>query len=205
MRRSNLLLRRAGRCLSTSVVRGPKVYASADAAVADVPSGSTLLVGGFGLTGTPDNLIMALQRSGVSDLTVVSSNVGTKERGLGPLFATKQISKVVGAYVGENDTFESQFLEGQIEVELVPMGTLAERMRAAGAGIPAFYTHTGVGTLVHHGGMPMRYSSDGKRQVVLASVSALFSFIASMSDHSFSLLSPHSNQSPPRYLMVRSM
>ena len=203
MRRSNLLLRRSGRCLSTSVVRGPKVYASADAAVADVPSGSTLLVGGFGLTGTPDNLIMALQRSGVNDLTVVSSNVGTKERGLGPLFATKQISKVVGAYVGENDTFESQFLEGQIEVELVPMGTLAERMRAAGAGIPAFYTHTGVGTLVHHGGMPMRYSSDGKRQVVLESVSALlFCFALFLTDDA---VPSRSNQSPPRYFMGGSM
>lgn len=153
----------------SSKVSGGKVFASADAAVADVPAGAKLLCGGFGLTGTPDNLIMALQRAGTSQLTVVSSNVGTSERGLGPLFHTKQISKVIGSYVGENDVFESQFLNGEIEVELVPMGTLAERMRAAGAGIPAFYTHTGVGTLVQKGGMPMRYSSDGKRQVVLTS------------------------------------
>ena len=167
--------------LRRSLARGPlllrrglasapsKVFASADAAVADIPAGAKLLVGGFGLTGVPDNLIGGLVRTGVNDLTVVSSNVGTSERGLGLLFQTNQISKVVGSYVGENDIFERQFLNGEIEVELVPMGTLAERMRAAGAGVPAFYTATGVGTLVHTGGMPMRYSSDGQRQVVVSS------------------------------------
>jgi len=169
------LLRRSSRCAGTSSLRrlstasGPKIFASAEAAVADVPDGAKLLVGGFGLTGVPENLIGALVTKGVSDLTVVSSNVGTAERGLGPLFQTKQIGKVVGSYVGENDLFEQQFLNGEIEVELVPMGTLAERMRAAGAGIPAFFTATGVGTLVHTGGMPMRYSSDGMRQVVQSS------------------------------------
>ena len=146
-----------------------KVFSSAEAAVEDVQTGAKLLVGGFGLTGVPENLLNALRKRGVGELCVVSSNVGTAERGLGPLFASKQIAKVVGSYVGENEIFESQFLNGELEVELVPMGTLAERMRAAGAGIPAFYTATGVGTLVQNGGMPMRYSSDGKRQVTLES------------------------------------
>jgi acyl CoA:acetate/3-ketoacid CoA transferase alpha subunit len=117
----------------------------------------------------PENLISAIRDLGVGQLTVVSSNVGTGERGLGLLFQTGQISKVISAYVGENDVFERQFLNGQIEVELVPMGTLAERMRCAGAGIPAFFTKTGAGTLVHHGGMPQRYSADGARTVVQAS------------------------------------
>jgi len=117
----------------------------------------------------PENLISAIRDLGVGDLTVVSSNVGTDKRGLGLLFQTGQISRVVSAYVGENEIFEEQFLNGKIEVELVPMGTLAERMRCAGAGIPAFFTRTGVGTLVHHGGMPQRYSADGKRSVIQSS------------------------------------
>ena len=150
----------------TARAMSSKVFASAEAAVADIPSGSKLLVGGFGLTGVPEKLLEALHKKGVDDLTVVSSNVGTAERGLGPLFQARQISTMVGSYVGENDVFERQFLDGQIDVELVPMGTLAERMRAAGAGIPAFYTATGVGTLVHTGGMPVRYASDGSRAVV---------------------------------------
>ena len=149
-----------------AAVTGPKVYESAEAAVADIPSKAKLLVGGFGLTGVPDGLIMGLVKSGVKELHIVSSNVGTAERGLGPLFQSKQVHKVCGAYVGENACFERQFLEGEIEVDLVPMGTLAERMRCAGAGIPAFYTATGVGTMVHKGGMPMRYSADGSKTVV---------------------------------------
>ena len=154
-----------------------KVVASADEACTDIKSGSTLLVGGFGLVGVPENLILAIQKNGAKNLTVVSSNVGTDERGLGHLFQTRQISKMVGSYVGENSLFEQQFLNGEIEVELVPMGTLAERMRAAGAGIPAFYTRTGAGTLVQHGGMPQRYSSDGTRAVLQSStprISGLF-------------------------------
>lgn len=150
-------------------VTGPKVFESAEAAVADIPSKAKLLVGGFGLTGVPDGLIQGLCKSGVDELHIVSSNVGTAEKGLGPLFQNKQINKVCGAYVGENDVFEQQFLNGDIEVDLVPMGTLAERMRCAGAGIPAFYTATGVGTLVHTGGMPMRYAADGSKAVVKAS------------------------------------
>ena len=105
---------------SVSGSASSKVFASADAAVADVPDGATLLVGGFGLTGVPENLLSALRKSGVGDLCVVSSNVGTAERGLGPLFASKQISKVVGSYVGENEIFESQFLNGELEVRCSP-------------------------------------------------------------------------------------
>ena len=145
------------------------MFSSAEAAVADVWSGSTLLVGGFGLTGVPENILLALQKKGINDLTVVSSNVGTAERGLGLLFQGKQISRMVGSYVGENEIFEQQYLRGELDVELVPMGTLAERMRAAGAGIPAFYTATGVGTLVHHGNMPVRYASDGSGRMVVGS------------------------------------
>jgi len=129
--------------------------------VADVKSGSKLLVGGFGLSGVPENLLRALRDTGVGKLTVVSSNVGTSERGLGLLFQSKQITKMIGSYVGENELFEQQYLSGEIEVELVPMGTLAERMRAAGAGIPAFFTRTGSGTLVHRGGIPARYTKEG--------------------------------------------
>jgi len=118
----------------------------------------------------PENLIGAIRDRGVGDLTVVSATLGTGERGLGLLFQTGQISRVVAAYAGENDLFEKQFHDGQIELELVPMGTLAERMRCAGAGIPAFFTRTGAGTLVHHGGMPQRYSADGARSLVQVSL-----------------------------------
>lgn len=159
--------RRAARSLCTA--SNSKVFPSAAAAVEDLEEGAKLLVGGFGLTGVPTNLLQAINQRGVGDLTVVSSNVGTAERGLGPLFASRQISKLVGSYVGENDIFERQYLGGEIEVELVPMGTLAERMRAAGAGIPAFYTATGVGTLVQHGNLPMRYATDGSGRVELGS------------------------------------
>lgn len=149
--------------------RGPKVF-NAASAVADIPSGSTLLVGGFGLSGVPENLLKALNtRTELNDLTVVSSNVGTAERGLGPLFESRKISKVVSSYVGENDVFETQYLNGEIDVELVPMGTLAERMRAAGAGIPAFYTASGANTAVMNGGLPIRHAPDGSRKVVLKS------------------------------------
>jgi 3-oxoacid CoA-transferase subunit A len=128
-----------------------KVVASADEAVADVPDGATLVVGGFGLCGIPENLIQALVRRGSKDLTVVSNNCGVDDWGLGLLLRTRQIRKMVSSYVGENAEFERQFLSGELEVELVPQGTLAERMRAGGAGIPGFYTPTGVGTLVAQG------------------------------------------------------
>lgn len=125
-----------------------KVVASADEAVKDVVDGATLVVGGFGLCGIPENLIAALVRRKVRNLTVVSNNCGVDDWGLGLLLRTRQIRKMVSSYVGENAEFERQFLSGELEVELVPQGTLAERMRAGGAGIPAFYTPAGAGTLV---------------------------------------------------------
>jgi 3-oxoacid CoA-transferase subunit A len=128
-----------------------KVVASADDAIHDIPDGATLVVGGFGLCGIPENLIAALVRRGSKGLTVVSNNCGVDDWGLGLLLATRQIRKMVSSYVGENAEFERQFLSGELEVELVPQGTLAERMRAGGAGIPAFYTPAGVGTLVAEG------------------------------------------------------
>ena len=128
-----------------------KVLASADEAVRDVSDGATLVVGGFGLCDIPENLIAALVRRGVKDLTIVSNNCGVDDWGLGLLLRTRQIRKMVSSYVGENAEFERQFLSGELEVELVPQGTLAERMRAGGAGIPGFYTPAGVGTLVAEG------------------------------------------------------
>jgi len=128
-----------------------KVVSSADEAVRDVFDGATLVVGGFGLCGIPENLIAALARRGVKGLTVFSNNCGVDDWGLGLLLSTRQIRKMVSSYVGENAEFERQFLSGELEVELAPQGTLAERMRAGGAGIPAFYTPTGVGTLVAQG------------------------------------------------------
>ena len=128
-----------------------KLVESADAAVADVKDGATLMVGGFGLCGNPENLILALHRKGVKDLTLISNNCGTTELGLGVLLQARQIRKIVASYVGENKEFERQYLSGELEVELVPQGTLAERIRAGGAGIGGFYTATGVGTLVAEG------------------------------------------------------
>ena len=128
-----------------------KVLSSADEAVADVADGATLVVGGFGLCGIPENLIGALVKRGVRDLTVISNNCGVDDWGLGLLLRNRQIRKMVSSYVGENAEFERQFLSGELEVELVPQGTLAERMRAGGAGIPAFYTPAGAGTLVAQG------------------------------------------------------
>ncbi len=124
-----------------------KVKASASDAIDDLNDGISLLVGGFGLSGNPENLITALHQRGSKDITLVSNNAGTDGHGLGILLESRQITKMVGSYVGENKEFERQFLSGELEVELCPQGTLAERLRAAGAGIPAFYTPTGVGTL----------------------------------------------------------
>jgi 3-oxoacid CoA-transferase subunit A len=128
-----------------------KIVPSADAAVADVQDGATVMVGGFGLSGNPENLITALARKGVKDLTVISNNCGTTEEGLGVLLKQRQLRKMVASYVGENKEFERQYLSGELEVELVPQGTLAERIRAGGAGIGGFYTPTGVGTVVAEG------------------------------------------------------
>ena len=124
-----------------------KTVHTAAEAIDDIRDGVTLLVGGFGLSGNPENLIRALHERGTTGLTLVSNNAGTDHCGLGVLLQAKQVSTMVGSYVGENKEFERQFLSGELTVELCPQGTLAERMRAAGAGIPAFYTPTGVGTL----------------------------------------------------------
>ena len=125
-----------------------KVYESADAALKGiVQDGYTLAVGGFGLCGIPEALITALKETGAKDLTCISNNAGVDGFGLGLLLETKQIKKMIASYVGENKEFERQFLNGELEVELTPQGTLAEKLRAGGAGIPAFFTQTGVGTL----------------------------------------------------------
>jgi 3-oxoacid CoA-transferase subunit A len=138
-----------------------KVVASAEAAVADVADGSSLAVGGFGLSGIPWILIETLLDQGAADLTVVSNNCGVDGAGLGLLLAERRISRVIASYVGENREFARQFLSGELQVELTPQGTLAERLRAGGCGIGAFFTPTGVGTLVADGGLPWRYHPDG--------------------------------------------
>jgi 3-oxoacid CoA-transferase subunit A len=142
-----------------------KVVGSAAEAVADIGSGSRLSVGGFGLCGIPSVLIGALLESGVTDLEAVSNNCGVDDWGLGLLLAQKRIRRMVASYVGENKEFARQFLSGELEVELTPQGTLAERMRAGGTGIAAFFTVTGVGTQVAEGGLPWRYDADGRVSV----------------------------------------
>jgi len=139
-----------------------KIYPNATEAVRDIPCGSTILVGGFGLCGIPEKSIEALRECGVKDLTAVSNNAGVDDFGLGLLLQTHQIKRMISSYVGENKEMEMQYLSGRLEVELTPQGTLAERIRAAGAGIPAFYTPTAVGTVIHKGGFPIKFESDGK-------------------------------------------
>lgn len=144
-----------------------KVVATAAEAVADVTDGASLAVGGFGLCGIPEALIEAVLQLGVTDLETVSNNCGVDGIGLGVLLEHQRIRRTVSSYVGENKEFARQFLSGELEVELTPQGTLAERLRAGGAGIPAFYTPTGVGTQVADGGLPWRY--DGAGGVAVAS------------------------------------
>jgi 3-oxoacid CoA-transferase subunit A len=138
-----------------------KVVPAAIDAVRDIPDGATVLAGGFGLCGIPENSIRALRELGTKGLVVVSNNCGVDDFGLGILLRNKQIVKMVSSYVGENKEFERQYLTGEIEVELTPQGTLAERLRAGGAGIPAFFTPTGAGTAVSDGGLPLKYGADG--------------------------------------------
>jgi 3-oxoacid CoA-transferase subunit A len=138
-----------------------KVVATAAEAVADIPSGASLAVGGFGINGIPHSLIEALHRQGATDLRIVSNNLGIDGWGLGVLLDAKRISRTTNSYVGENKEFERQYLGGELVLELVPQGTLAERLRAGGCGIAAFYTPTGVGTQVAEGGLPWRYNRDG--------------------------------------------
>ncbi|MBW4041483.1 MAG: CoA transferase subunit A [Acidobacteria bacterium] len=138
-----------------------KRVATAAEAVADIPDGASVAVGGFGLNGVPIVLIRALLAGSATDLEVVSNNCGVDGWGLGLLLAAGRIRRVIGSYVGENKEFARQYLGGEIEVELTPQGTLAERLRAGGVGIPAFYTASGVGTMVSEGGLPWRYAADG--------------------------------------------
>ncbi|MFC3773098.1 CoA transferase subunit A [Paenibacillus sp. GCM10012303] len=147
-------------------------------AIADIPDGATIMVGGFGLVGIPENLITALSESGISGLTVISNNCGVDDWGLGLLLRNRQIRKMIGSYVGENKEFERQLLSGELEVELLPQGTLAERIRAGGAGIPAFYTPAGVGTPIAEGREVRRFGD--KDYVLETALTADFSLIRAM-------------------------
>jgi 3-oxoacid CoA-transferase subunit A len=153
-----------------------KVVGSAAEAVRDVADGATLVVGGFGLCGIPENLIHALVDKGVKNLTCVSNNAGVDDWGLGLLLQTKQIRKMVSSYVGENAEFERQYLAGELEVEFVPQGTLAERMRTGGAGIPAFFTPAGYGTIVAEGKETREF--DGRQYVMERGIVGDFSLVA---------------------------
>src|SRR6266513_1680970 len=153
-----------------------KVVASAEEAVRDIVDGAMLVVGGFGLCGIPENLINALVAKGVKGLTCVSNNAGVDDWGLGLLLQTKQIRKMVSSYVGENAEFERQYLKGELEVEFVPQGTLAERMRAGGAGIPAFFTPAGYGTIVAEGKETRAF--DGRQYVMERGIVGDFSLVA---------------------------
>lgn len=141
-----------------------KVISGADEAVALIPDGATIMVGGFGLCGIPENLIGALRQRGTRNLTIISNNAGIDGFGLGVLLESRQISRIVATYVGENQEFERQYLSGELDVELVPQGTFAERIRAGGAGIGGFFTPTGFGTIV----------ADGKETRVIDGVSHVF-------------------------------
>jgi len=156
-------------------VSAGKVGTSFAQAVADIGDGSVLIVGGFGLCGIPECSIAALREQGARDLTVVSNNCGVDDFGLGILLASRQIAKMVASYVGENKIFEQQFLSGELEVELVPQGTLAERMRAAGAGIPAFFTPTGVGTPIAEGKEVREF--DGRPYLLESAIAGDFALV----------------------------
>jgi 3-oxoacid CoA-transferase subunit A len=152
-----------------------KVIASARQAVAGIPPGATILMGGFGLCGIPENLIAALKERGTGNLTVASNNAGVDDFGIGILLKSRQVKKMISTYVGENDTFERLCLSGELEVELVPQGTFAERLRAGGAGIPAFYTPTGVGTPVAQG--KEERSFGGRRYLMERALRGDFAFV----------------------------
>lgn len=159
-----------------------KLLTSFDSAIQQIEDGATIIVGGFGLSGIPEKLIIALRNKGVKDLTIVSNNCGVDDWGLGLLLENKQIKKMIASYVGENKLFEQQFLSGELEVELVPQGTLAERLRAGGAGIPAFYTATGVGTEVAKGKEHKEF--DGRTYIMEKGIVGDFAFVkAWKSDH----------------------
>lgn len=152
-----------------------KVVGSAEEAVSDIVSGDTIMAGGFGLCGIPENLIGALAKTNVSDLTVISNNCGVDDFGLGLLLGQRQISKMISSYVGENKEFARQLLANELDVELTPQGTLAERIRAGGAGIPAFFTPTGVGTVVADGKELREF--DGRMMVLEQALKADFALV----------------------------
>jgi 3-oxoacid CoA-transferase subunit A len=152
-----------------------KRVADADAAVKGIPDGATILMGGFGVCGIPENLIAALKRAGTKNLTVISNNPGTADFGIGFLLASRQVRKVVASYVGENKLFEQLVLGGEVELELNPQGTLAERIRAGGAGIPAFYTPTGYGTMIAEGKESRDFG--GRMYVLEKALRANFAFV----------------------------
>ncbi len=152
-----------------------KLYETADGAVAGVTDGSSILVGGFGLCGIPENLIAALLRKGVKNLTIISNNAGVDGFGLGLLLEAGQIRKLIGSYVGENKHLERLVLEGKLEMELTPQGTFAERIRAGGAGIPAFYTATGAGTVVAEGKEARQF--DGRLYLLERAITADFALV----------------------------
>jgi 3-oxoacid CoA-transferase subunit A len=152
-----------------------KVLAGADEAVSRIPDGATIMMGGFGLCGIPENLIAALYRRGTKNLTLISNNAGVDDFGIGVLMRARQVRKMVATYVGENKEFERQFLTGEVEVELVPQGTFAERIRAGGAGIGGFFTPTGYGTLVADG--KETRTIDGIRYVLEKPLKADFAFV----------------------------
>jgi 3-oxoacid CoA-transferase subunit A len=152
-----------------------KVLATADEAVAVIPDGATIMMGGFGVCGIPEHLIAALHRRGTRDLTIVSNNAGVDDYGVGPLLRARQVRKMISTYVGENKEFERQFLHNEIEVELVPQGTFSERMRAAGAGIGGFFTPTGAGTLIAEG--KESRVIDGRTFILEAPLHADFAFV----------------------------
>jgi 3-oxoacid CoA-transferase subunit A len=152
-----------------------KVVRDAGEAIADVQDGATIMLGGFGLCGIPENLITALRDKGTKDLTIISNNAGVDGRGAGLLLEARQIRKIIATYVGENKLFEELALAGQLEVELVPQGTFSERMRGAGAGIPAFYTPTGYGTVVAEGKEVREFN--GRMYVLERALQADFAFV----------------------------
>ena len=152
-----------------------KVVANADEAIRDIQDGATIMVGGFGLCGIPENLIRALAKKGVKNLTVISNNAGVDDFGLGVLLQSRQVKKVIGTYVGENKLFEQLVLSGELELELSPQGTFAERVRAGGAGIPAFFTPTGYGTIIAEGKETREFN--GKPYVMEQALHADFALI----------------------------
>lgn len=152
-----------------------KRVANADAAIAAIQDGATILLGGFGLCGIPENLIAALRRKGAKDLTLVSNNAGVDDFGIGQLLQSKQVKKMIASYVGENKTFEQLALKKEIDVELNPQGTLAERIRCGGAGIPAFFTPTGYGTMAAEGKEVREFN--GRPHILVPSLRGNFAFI----------------------------